>query len=98
MQHLFCNALVHVIYSGVSGQCSHTITQLTFLIVYKHFLTWSHRSTIELWHVLNLHMHGLDKDISHTCSLLLLLLVRLHDQSISSDEVGGLLQVLQAPI
>ena len=24
--HLFCNAFVHVIYSGVSGQCSHTIT------------------------------------------------------------------------
>ena len=30
--------------------------------------------------------------------LLLLLLVRLHDQSNSSDKVGGLLQVLQAPI
>jgi len=30
--------------------------------------------------------------------ILLLLLVRLHDQSSSSDEVGGLLQVLQAPI
>ena len=30
--------------------------------------------------------------------LLLLLLVRLHDQSSSSDEVGGLLQVLQAPL
>ena len=29
--------------------------------------------------------------------LLLLLLVSLHDQSSSSDEVGGLLQVLQAP-
>jgi len=29
---------------------------------------------------------------------LLLLLVRLHDQSSISDEVGGLLQVLQAPI
>ena len=28
--------------------------------------------------------------------LCLLLLVRLHDQSSSSDEVGGLLQVLQA--
>ena len=28
---------------------------------------------------------------------LLLLLVRLHDQSSISDEVGGLLQVLQAP-
>ena len=27
-----------------------------------------------------------------------LLLVRLHDQSNSSDEVGSLLQVLQAPI
>jgi len=25
MYHLFCNALVHVIYSGVSGQCSFTI-------------------------------------------------------------------------
>ena len=25
MYHLFCNALVHKIYSGVSGQCSHTI-------------------------------------------------------------------------
>ena len=23
MLHLFCNAVVHVIYSGVSGQCSH---------------------------------------------------------------------------
>jgi len=30
--------------------------------------------------------------------LLLLLLVRLHDQSSSSDEVGDLLQVLQAPL
>jgi len=29
---------------------------------------------------------------------LLLLLVRLHDQSSSSGEVGGLLQVLQSPI
>ena len=29
---------------------------------------------------------------------LLLLLVRLHDQSSSCDEVGGLLHVLQAPI
>ena len=28
----------------------------------------------------------------------LLLLVRLHDQSSSGDGVGGLLQVLQAPI
>ena len=27
MYHLFCNALVHVIYSGVSGQCSHTISE-----------------------------------------------------------------------
>ena len=25
MYHLFCIALVHVIYFGVSGQCSHTI-------------------------------------------------------------------------
>jgi len=25
MQHLVCNALVHVIYLRVSGQCSHTI-------------------------------------------------------------------------
>ena len=25
MKHLFCNALIHVIYSVVSGQCSHTI-------------------------------------------------------------------------
>ena len=25
MYHLFCNALTHVIYSGVSGQCSYTI-------------------------------------------------------------------------
>jgi len=25
MYHLFCNALVHVNYSGLSGQCSHTI-------------------------------------------------------------------------
>ena len=25
MYHLFCNALVHVIYLGISGQCSHTI-------------------------------------------------------------------------
>ena len=33
-----------------------------------------------------------------TMYTLLLLLVRLHDQASSSDEVGGLLQVLQAPI
>jgi len=25
IKHLFCNALVHVIHSGVSGQCSNTI-------------------------------------------------------------------------
>ena len=25
MYQLFCNALVHVFYSGASGQCSHTI-------------------------------------------------------------------------
>ena len=31
MYHLFCNEVVHVIYSEVSGQCSHTIpVQLTF--------------------------------------------------------------------
>ena len=29
--HLFCNALVHVIYSGVSGQCSHTISDMHFI-------------------------------------------------------------------
>ena len=28
MFDLFCNALVHVIYSGVSGQCSYTIQAL----------------------------------------------------------------------
>ena len=37
-----------------------------------------------------------NKNSDQTFSLLLL--VRLHDQSSSSDEVGGLLQVLQAPI
>ena len=26
-----CNALVHVIYSGVSGQCSHTTQRLEWL-------------------------------------------------------------------
>ena len=40
--------------------------------------------------------HTWSKDATER--LLLLLLVRLHDQSSSSDEVGGLLQVLQAPI
>ena len=35
--------------------------------------------------------------VSYDMHVLLLLLVRLHDQSSSSDEVGGLLQVLQAP-
>jgi len=29
MYHLFCNAFVHVIYLGVSGQCSDTIQQST---------------------------------------------------------------------
>ena len=29
MYHLLCTALVHVIYSGVSGQCSHTIPDCT---------------------------------------------------------------------
>jgi len=28
MQHLLCNALVHLIYSRVSGQCSHSIHDL----------------------------------------------------------------------
>jgi len=32
MYYLVCNALVHVIYSGVSGQCSHTI-QATEIVV-----------------------------------------------------------------
>ena len=34
MYHLFCNALVHVIHSGVSGQCSYTIhtTCTTFIL------------------------------------------------------------------
>ena len=27
--YLFCNTLVHVIYSGVSGRCSHTIAFVT---------------------------------------------------------------------
>jgi len=31
--HIFCNALVHVIYSRVSGQCSHTI------YIFKHYVT-----------------------------------------------------------
>jgi len=42
MKHLFCNALVHVIYSGVSGQCSHAIPvkythkhKYYFSIIYK---------------------------------------------------------------
>ena len=30
---LICNALVHVLYSGVSGQCSHTIS-----ILYKEHI------------------------------------------------------------
>jgi len=30
MYHLFCNALVHVIYSWVSGQCPYTICLLCF--------------------------------------------------------------------
>ena len=34
MSHLFCNPLVHVIYSGVSGQCSYTI-HLVLLITYE---------------------------------------------------------------
>ena len=29
-QHLFCKALLNVIYSAVSGQCSHTILVYTF--------------------------------------------------------------------
>ena len=33
MYHLFCNALVHVIYSGASGQCSHTIAKIRVLSV-----------------------------------------------------------------
>ena len=37
MYHLFCNALVHVIYSGVSGPCSHTIVmKVSVLICTKH--------------------------------------------------------------
>jgi len=31
MYHLLCNTLVHVIYSGVSGQCSHTIQVLSYI-------------------------------------------------------------------
>jgi len=40
----------------------------------------------------------LEHVITRALGDLLLLLVRLHDQSSSSDEVGGLLQVLQDPI
>jgi len=25
-EHLFCNSLIHVIYSGASSKCSHTIS------------------------------------------------------------------------
>ena len=37
MYHLFCNALVHVIYSGVSGQCSHTITLANVTCLHKQY-------------------------------------------------------------
>ena len=33
MQHLCCNALVRVLYSGVSGQCSHTTPALGYWCV-----------------------------------------------------------------
>jgi len=38
MWHLFCNALVHVIYSAVSGQCSHTIQCAS--VLYSVVITW----------------------------------------------------------
>ena len=39
MLHLFCNALDHAIYSGVSGQCSHTIHRIIFR---PHSSWWHH--------------------------------------------------------
>ena len=42
MYHLVCNALVHVMYSGVSGQCSHTIRVIKAIILlfdYKQYNT-----------------------------------------------------------
>ena len=40
MYHLLCNALVHVIYSGVSSECSHTIHLLvtTILVMIRVFV------------------------------------------------------------
>ena len=42
-KHLLCNALVHVIYSRVSGQCSHTIPKVytrtvSFYITARHYV------------------------------------------------------------
>ena len=34
-----CNALVHVIYSGVSGQCSHTMPITVLLTHFEHKYT-----------------------------------------------------------
>jgi len=41
MLHLFCYALIHVIYSVVSGQCSYTIHRGIFIVLSEF---WSARS------------------------------------------------------
>ena len=47
MYHVFYNALVHVIYSRVSGQCFHEIQAHTFILVHQNKLVqvatnWKH--------------------------------------------------------
>ena len=46
MLHLFYNTLVHVIYSGVSGQCSHTIMCLNIDLYKKTTIIFFFKFTI----------------------------------------------------
>jgi len=57
MYHLFCNALVHVIYWGVSGQCLYTIylyqisisyVKETYIAYFGHFFIYMYSFSFQL--------------------------------------------------
>ena len=47
MLHLFCNALVHVIYSVVSGQYSYTIFEHKVQYLNTKYNIWTHSTIFE---------------------------------------------------
>ena len=52
MLHIFCNALVHGIYLGVSGRCSHTI-----MLIHSSYFTIIHLPFNKNKHIININVH-----------------------------------------